>query len=103
MEVCLFNVNYSYLFFSCFDRKCIRMGMKKEGKYVLFFVFLLIILNILAVQKERDRLGRQRSHNYNYDMANIKVDSRLTGDINEDEDDLSVMALVKAEQTAQEV
>ena len=59
--------------------------------------------HILAVQKERDRLGRQKSHHFSYDTTNIKTHPRSTGDIDEDEDDLSVMALLKAEQTAQEV
>ncbi|CAF0762062.1 unnamed protein product [Adineta steineri] len=72
----------------CRWKKCIRMGMKKD-----------------AVQKERDRLGRPRGHNYNYGMANVKTKSHLTGDLDEDEDDdddLSVTALLKAEKTAQE-
>ncbi|UJR33089.1 hypothetical protein I4U23_020547 [Adineta vaga] len=69
----------------CRWKKCIRMGMKKD-----------------AVQKERDRLGRQRSHNHNYGMNNIKLNSHLTGDIDEDDDDLSVTALLRAEKTAQE-
>ncbi|CAF1678152.1 unnamed protein product, partial [Adineta ricciae] len=68
----------------CRWKKCIRMGMKKD-----------------AVQKERDRLGRQRSH-HNYGVMNTKLHSNLTGDINEDEDDLSVTALLRAEKTAQE-
>jgi hypothetical protein len=34
-------------------------------------------------------------------MGNIKIDSQNTGDL--DEDDLSVMALLRAERTAQEV
>ncbi len=75
------------------------MGMKKDGKYVLWGK-LILIWNILAVQKERDRLGRQRNHN-NYGMANIKTNSCINGDL--DEDDLSVMALLRAEKTAQEV
>ncbi|CAF0830995.1 unnamed protein product [Didymodactylos carnosus] len=53
----------------CRWKKCIRTGMKKD-----------------AVQKERDRLGRQRHHD----------------EFDEDDDDLSVSALVRAEQTAQE-
>jgi hypothetical protein len=55
---------------------------------------------LLAVQKERDRLGRQRGHHYNYGTTSIKLDSHHLED---DEDDLSVMALLRAEQTAQEV
>jgi nuclear factor 4-beta len=66
----------------CRWKKCIRMGMKKD-----------------AVQKERDRLGRQRGHHYNYGTTSIKLDSHHLED---DEDDLSVMALLRAEQTAQE-
>ncbi len=61
---------------------------------------------ILAVQKERDRLGRQRSHNYGYRMVNIKSHLHHKSDPDEggdDDDDLSVMALLRAEQTAQEV
>ncbi|CAF0847539.1 unnamed protein product [Rotaria sordida] len=69
----------------CRWKKCIRMGMKKD-----------------AVQKERDRLGRQRSHVYNFGTTNIKSSGNLTGDLDEDEDDLSVTALLKAEKTAQE-
>ncbi|CAF0750848.1 unnamed protein product [Didymodactylos carnosus] len=53
----------------CRWKKCMLMGMKKD-----------------AVQKERDRLGRQRHHD----------------DFDGDDDDLSVAALVRAEQTAQE-
>lgn len=81
------------------------MGMKKEGERVsstnkirkknLLFV---------AVQKERDRLGRQRSSNINYVPPTIKTSPRMSSELNEgDDDDLSVMALVKAEKTAQEV
>ncbi|CAF3415552.1 unnamed protein product [Rotaria sp. Silwood1] len=69
----------------CRWKKCIRMGMKKD-----------------AVQKERDRLGRQRSHVYNFGTTNVKSNANLTGDLDEDEDDLSVTALLKAEKTAQE-
>ncbi|CAF2407740.1 unnamed protein product [Rotaria sp. Silwood2] len=69
----------------CRWKKCIRMGMKKD-----------------AVQKERDRLGRQRSHVYNFGTTNLKSNANLTGDLDEDEDDLSVTALLKAEKTAQE-
>ncbi len=61
---------------------------------------------ILAVQKERDRLGRQRSHNYGYRMVNIKSHLHHKSDPDEggdDDDDLSVTALLRAEQTAQEV
>ncbi|CAF3720297.1 unnamed protein product [Rotaria magnacalcarata] len=67
-----------------FYRKCIRMGMKRD-----------------AVQKERDRLGRQRNHNYNSRMDTTKSTTRLHGDVDED-DDLSIMALLRAEQTAKE-
>jgi hypothetical protein len=66
----------------------------------LIFIFLG---NILAVQKERDRLGRQRSHNYNFGIPNIKSNSHPNSDIDDHDDDLSVMALLRAEQTAQEV
>ncbi|CAF4677007.1 unnamed protein product, partial [Rotaria magnacalcarata] len=62
-----------------------------------------IIITILAVQKERDRLGRQRNHVCSYGTANTKSNVNLTGDLNEDEDDLSVTALLKAEKTAQDV
>ncbi len=80
------------------------MGMKKDGKYNMFFFVWIFIENILAVQKERDRLGRQRVHHYNYGMAKIKSNPHLTGDLNDDDDDdLSVTALLRAEQTAQEV
>ncbi|CAF4524490.1 unnamed protein product, partial [Rotaria magnacalcarata] len=54
------------------------------------------------VQKERDRLGRQRNHNYNSRMDTTKSTTRLHGDVDED-DDLSIMALLRAEQTAKEV
>lgn len=56
-----------------------------------------------AVQKERDRLGRQRSHHHSYGVTNMKRNSNLTGDLDEDEDDLGVSALLRAEKTAQEV
>jgi hypothetical protein len=72
----------------CRWKKCLRMGMKKD-----------------AVQKERDRLGRQRSHNYGYRMVNIKSHLHYKGEpdeVGDDNDDLSVMALLRAEQTAQE-
>ncbi|CAF3711333.1 unnamed protein product [Rotaria socialis] len=68
----------------CRWKKCIRMGMKRD-----------------AVQKERDRLGRQRNHNYNSRMGTTKPATRLRGDVDED-DDLSIMALLRAEQTAKE-
>ena len=64
---------------------------------------LFFLLNLLAVQKERDRLGRQRSNNYNYRMATIKPRRHIDGDIDEDDDDLSIMALLRAERTAKEV
>jgi hypothetical protein len=57
----------------------------------------------LAVQKERDRLGRQRHHNYPYRIATIKPLGHLNVDYDDDEDDLSIMALLRAEQTAKEV
>jgi len=69
----------------CRWKKCIRMGMKKE-----------------AVQKERDRLGRQR-HHYNYGLTNMKPNLHHSPSLDDDDDDdLSVMALLRAEQTAQE-
>jgi hypothetical protein len=58
------------------------------------------------VQKERDRLGKQRGHNHSYGMGNIKVNSHISSDRHEeidDDDDLSVTALLRAEKTAQEV
>jgi hypothetical protein len=59
---------------------------------------------ILAVQKERDRLGRQRHHNYPYRIAAIKSIGHLNVDYDDDdEDDFSIMALLRAEQTAKEV
>ena len=61
---------------------------------------------LLAVQKERDRLGRQRSQNYTYGMAHSKSNTDIQGDLDEDDDDdddLSVMSLLRAEKTAQEV
>jgi hypothetical protein len=60
---------------------------------------------ILAVQKERDRLGRQRNTNntYAYRTATVKSAGYLTDNHNQDEDDLSVMSLYRAEQTAKEV
>jgi hypothetical protein len=64
------------------------------------------VIFTLAVQKERDRLGRQRSHNYGYRMVNVKSNLHYKGEPDEggdDNDDLNVMALVRAEQTAQEV
>jgi hypothetical protein len=36
-------------------------------------------------------------------MGNIKTNLCINGDLDEDEDDLSVMALLRAEKTAQEV
>lgn len=58
----------------------------------------------LAVQKERDRLGRQRSHHYNHGFSNMKSNLRQSTSLeDDDDDDLSVMALLRAEQTAQEV
>jgi hypothetical protein len=70
----------------CRWKKCIRMGMKKD-----------------AVQKERDRLGRQRHHNYPYRIAAIKSIGHLNVDYDDDdEDDFSIMALLRAEQTAKE-
>jgi hypothetical protein len=71
----------------CRWKKCIRMGMKKD-----------------AVQKERDRLGRQRHNNYSYRIATIKSIARINGNLDDDddEDDLSIMALLRAEQTAKE-
>jgi len=70
-----------------------------------FFLWIFLgNISFLAVQKERDRLGRQRTHHYNFGIPNIKSNSHLTGDIDDDDDDdLSVTALLKAEQTAQEV
>lgn len=57
----------------------------------------------LAVQKERDRLGRQR-HHYNYGLTNMKSNLHHSPSLDDDDDDdLSVMALLRAEQTAQEV
>lgn len=58
--------------------------------------------HFLAVQKERDRLGRQRGSNYHYRMMNIPSTTYHI-DEGDDDDDLSVMALLRAEQTAQEV
>ena len=50
-------------------------------------------------------MGRQRGSNYQYRMMNIPSNRYHTGGIDEgdDDDDLSVMALLRAEQTAQEV
>ncbi len=65
---------------------------------------LFFISNFPAVQKERDRLGRQHSNNYNYKMATIKDHGHIDGDVDEDDDDdLSIIALLKAEKTAKEV
>ena len=64
---------------------------------------LFSISNILAVQKERDRLGRQRNNIHNYRLTAIKSMGRSNGDFDEDEDDLSILALLRAEQTAREV
>jgi hypothetical protein len=63
----------------------------------------LFISNFLAVQKERDRLGRQRINNHTYRIASIKSRGNITNDFDEDEDDLSVLALLRAEHTAKEV
>jgi hypothetical protein len=64
---------------------------------------LIIFYNLLAVQKERDRLGRQR-HNYTYRIATIKSIGHINDDLDDDdEDDLSIIALLRAEQTAKEV
>ncbi|CAF0921014.1 unnamed protein product [Adineta ricciae] len=69
----------------CRWKKCIRMGMKKD-----------------AVQKERDRLGRPRSHNYTSRAGTIKGLAHLHGDCEDEDDDFSIMALLRAEQTAKE-
>ncbi|UJR14084.1 hypothetical protein I4U23_001080 [Adineta vaga] len=60
----------------CRWKKCIRMGMKKD-----------------AVQKERDRLGRS---------STIKSLKRVNTNYEDDDDDLSIMALLRAELTAKE-
>ncbi len=78
--------------------------MKKDGKYItekknFFFLFC----NLIAVQKERDRLGRQRHSNYTYRIATIKSIEHINRDLDDDEDDLSIMALLRAEKTAKEV
>ena len=59
----------------------------------------------LAVQKERDRLGRPRNSHHVHGAPTIKTSPRIPGELddNDDDDDLSVMALLKAERTAQEV
>lgn len=62
-----------------------------------------MISNILAVQKERDRLGKQRTHHFHSKMSAIKSTGYSSGDLDDDDDDLSIMALLKAEQTAKEV
>ncbi len=64
---------------------------------------MFFISNFSAVQKERDRLGRQHSNNYK--MATIKPHGYIEGDLDEDDDDddLSILALLKAEKTAKEV
>ncbi|CAF3898564.1 unnamed protein product [Rotaria sordida] len=54
------------------------------------------------VQKERDRLGRQRSNNCNTRVVTIKSIGHLSDNLDDDEDDLSIMALLRAEQTAKE-
>ncbi|CAF0881073.1 unnamed protein product [Rotaria sordida] len=69
----------------CRWKKCIRMGMRRD-----------------AVQKERDRLGRQRSNNCNTRVVTIKSIGHLSDNLDDDEDDLSIMALLRAEQTAKE-
>lgn len=51
-------------------------------------------------------MGRQRGGNYHYRMINVPSTAYHSGGLNEgddDDDDLSVMALLRAEQTAQEV
>jgi hypothetical protein len=64
---------------------------------------IVFFVNFIAVQKERDRLGRQR-HNYTYRIARIKSIGHINDDLDdEDEDDLSIIALLRAEQTAKEV
>lgn len=63
-----------------------------------------LICSISAVQKERDRLGRQRSSNHPYGMATIKSSPHIPGEPGDnDDDDLSVNALIGAEKTAQDV
>ncbi len=62
---------------------------------------MFFITNLLAVQKERDRLGRQHSNNYK--MATIKSHGHIDGDLDEDDDDLSIISLLRAEKTAKEV
>ncbi len=63
----------------------------------------MFIFNLLAVQKERDRLGRQRHSNYTYRITTIKSIGNINDDLDDDEDDLSIIALLRAEQTAKEV
>ena len=88
-------------------RKCIRMGMKKDGESSLIYAQRVVLSRVLlAVQKERDRLGRQRSQNYTYGIAHSKSNIDIQGgglDEVDDDDDLSVMSLLRAEKTAQEV
>jgi len=73
----------------CRWKKCIRMGMKKE-----------------AVQKERDRLGRQRGNAHPYRVSPMKPNGYIPTHHHhpddDDDDDLSVLALYRAEQTAKE-
>lgn len=87
------------------------MGMKKEGKKSLkphhgkFRMRKSLFLS--AVQKERDRLGHQRPHHHHhhhhpYKVNSIKCLEHLHGN-DDDEDDLSIETLLRAEQTAKEV
>ena len=80
------------------------MGMKKEGECsdLLHRKRLHVDLR-LAVQKERDRLGRQRSSNYACRVGTAKVGRSLHGVQDGGEDDLSVAGLLRAERTAKEV
>jgi hypothetical protein len=106
------------------------MGMKKDGKYSCLLLFhSMFNVFLLAVQKERDRLGRQRCSNPNYGASSNQSspnkpiyrndngenhDSNVVGDdknnnknnVDDDDghgDDPSVTALLRAEKTAQEV
>ena len=80
--------------------------MKKEGECSLCLHRKTLHVDrlLLAVQKERDRLGRQRTNNYSCRAGTAKVGRSLNdGQEDDEEDDLSVAGLLRAERTAKEV
>ena len=78
------------------------MGMKGAGESIISITEIIYFpfSTIIAVQKERDRHGRPYSKNHTGRIATIKS---LKDIHDEDEDNLSIKALLRAEQTAKEV